>query len=64
MVGVSAMSLMSIAYRVVPVHGPDAAWTLGQSALGLGAAIAMAWAFAPSRRRPASVAAARSSNAA
>lgn len=51
MVGVSAMSLMTLLYRILPSPGPDAAWTLVQSALGLFAAIAMAWAFAP-RRRP------------
>ena len=51
MVGVSAMSLMSVLYRLWPDLGPGAAWTIAQSACGLGAAVAMALAFAPSRQR-------------
>lgn len=48
--GVTGMSAVPLAYRVLPALASDAAWTLVQSALGLGAALAMGSAFRPWRR--------------
>jgi hypothetical protein len=49
---IAAMSLVPILYRLLPQPGADAAWTLAQSVLGLGAALAMQRTFRPPSLRP------------
>lgn len=48
--GVTGMSVVPLVYRLLPPSSSDAAWTLAQSALGLGAALAMTWTFWPRGR--------------
>jgi hypothetical protein len=48
--GVTGMSAVPLVYRLLPRSSSDAAWTLAQSALGLGAALAMTWTFLPHGR--------------